>query len=414
MNMSYSSEFEEIQPQMRPRTPVVAGGEIAASHAWPVRSAYIHVPFCAHRCGYCNFTLVSNRDDLADAYVRSIEIELQSLGSPQPMETLYFGGGTPTQLAPRLLDRLLTVTRTWLVPTGDYEFTVEANPDDLTAEKGEVLRAHGVNRLSLGAQSFDTVKLRALDRTHSTADIDRSLEIAARIGAAAAVDLIFASPGESLATWERDLRMLIARSPQHASTYGLTWEKGTRFWSQKNKGKLAELDEELQRTMYLRGIALLGEAGLEHYEVSNFARPGERSRHNQVYWRGDGFYGFGPGAARYVDGNRSVNHRSTTTYLQRVLEGKSPIAESESLNPESRARERLVFALRMLEGVDLAAFERATGFSVEHLAAGALEGMIQRGLLQHLDGRLRLTRQGLLVSDSIWPYFLVPSATQAR
>ncbi len=221
-----------------------------------------------------------------------------------------------------------------------------------------------------------------------------------------ALDLIFGTPGETLDEWQADLDAAIALEPQHVSTYGLTFERGTAFWSRRLRGKLRDVDEELGRDMYALAIDSLSAAGFEHYEVSNFARPGCRSRHNQTYWSGKGYFAVGPGAARYVSGMREINHRSTTTYLRRVLAGESPVAEREQLTSEARSRELLVFGLRRMCGVSRSEFRERTGFDVNALAAGALQKFVGLGLMVDQGDRIRLSREGLFVSDSLWPELL--------
>ena len=223
------------------------------------------------------------------------------------------------------------------------------------------LRGLGVTRLSLGGQSFRAEKLRLLERDHPGDDIGRASSLARDAGLHVALDLIFATPGETLDQWLADVDAAIALEPEHVSTYGLTFEHGTEFWNRQQHGELRAADEEFEREMYAAVIDRLTAAGFEHYEVSNFARPGRRSRHNQAYWSGDGYFAAGPGAARYVDGVRETNHRSTTTWLHRVLAGESPVAEREQLEPESRARELLVFSLRRIEGVSRREFAGEVG-----------------------------------------------------
>lgn len=370
------------------------------------RAAYVHVPFCRHRCGYCNFTLVAGRDDLVDPYLQAIEIELRQLESPRPVDTLFFGGGTPTQLSGGHLDRLLKLVLHWFPLDDGGEFSLEANPADLDEAKTKLIADHGVTRISLGGQSFDDEKLRVLERDHRAAQIRAACEMAKHHVGQVSLDLIFGVPGETLEVWRADLAAAQQLGPDHVSTYGLTFERGAAFWSRREHGLLAPVAEELERTMYVLAIDELTAAGFEHYEVSNFARPGCRCRHNEVYWTGAGYYAAGPGAARFVDGVRETNHRSTTTYIKRLLAGQSPVAESEAIGPEVAARERLVFGLRRLEGIDLEQFRNDTGFAVEALAGRALDRHIATGLLEVSGGRLRLTREGLLVSDSIWPDFL--------
>ncbi len=269
-----------------------------------------------------------------------------------------------------------------------------------------MLVAGGVNRLSLGVQSFAEAKLRLLERDHRAADIQRAVALAHGRFRSISLDLIFGSPGETLAAWQADLEIALALRPDHLSNYGLTFERGTSFWGRLQRRDLAEVDEESQRAMYALAIDRLAAEGFEHYEVSNFARPEHRCRHNEVYWAGQAYYAAGPGAARYVNGRREINHRSTTTYLRRVLSGDSPVAEWEELPPEDRAREALVLGLRRMEGVDREAFAARTGFTIDALAGGEIRQFIDRGLLCEEVGRLRLTRQGLYVSDSLWPALL--------
>lgn len=375
-------------------------------HLRPPRAAYLHVPFCRHRCGYCNFTLVAGRDDLTDSYLAALEQELAELQTPRAVETLFLGGGTPTHLQPEQLGKLLTLAKTWFPPALGYEWSVEANPNDLDDVRCEVLAAAGVTRMSLGVQSFRAAKLKLLERDHSEAQIVAAMRQARRFAQSVSLDLIFAAPGETLEEWRRDLELALALQPDHISTYGLTFEKGTNFWSRQARGELPRADEDLEGGMYELAIDTLTAAGFEHYEVSNFARAGHRCRHNEAYWTGQTFFAAGPGAARYVEGRREMNHRSTTTYIQRVLSGQSPLAQSEELAPEDRARERLIFGLRRLEGVRLDEFEQETGFSVDQLAAAAIHQFVEQGFLQREGNILRLTRRGLLISDALWPKLL--------
>jgi oxygen-independent coproporphyrinogen-3 oxidase len=370
------------------------------------RSAYIHVPFCARRCGYCNFTLVAGRMDLVDAYLEAVARELAALGQPREVDTLYFGGGTPTQLSPSQLEMLVKTALAWhpLRPGG--EFSVEANPADVDQEKVQLLADYGVTRLSLGAQSLDDAKLKVLERDHRADQVVTSCRMARQHFKVVSLDLIFASPGETITTWASDLNGALALGPDHLSTYALTWEKGTTFFSRQRKGELAAADEEVERSMYGLAMAMVSQAGLKQYEVSSFARPGCRCRHHEVYWSGGSYYAAGPGAARYVDGRREINHRSTTTYLRRVLAGQSPVADQEVLGPEDVAREMLVLGLRRMEGVHRAWFAARTGFHLDALAGDALRRFVGLGLLDDDGYQVRLTRDGLFVSDSIWPHLL--------
>jgi oxygen-independent coproporphyrinogen-3 oxidase len=382
---------------------------IASTAGCPPRAVYIHVPFCAHRCGYCNFTLVAGRLDLVEPYITAIKRELAGIDEPrqpQPVDTLFFGGGTPTQLSPAQLSRLLELVLYCHPPAAGYEFSVEANPADVTPELAALLARHGVTRVSLGAQSFQTAKLRVLERDHGSDDIRRAAALIRDAGLQLALDLIFGVPGETAADWQSDLDAALALEPDHVSTYGLTIERGTTFWNRMSHGQLARADEDIERSLYLRAINYLSGNGLEHYEVSNFARPGRRCRHNEAYWAGEQYAAAGPGATRYIAGVRETNHRSTTTYLKRVLSGQSPVAEREQLAPEDRARELLVFGLRRMAGVDRAWFAARSGFTIDALVGPALRRFVDLGMLEDTGDAIRLTREGLLLSDAIWPDFL--------
>lgn len=373
-------------------------------------AAYVHVPFCRHRCGYCDFTLVAGRDDLISAYLQALEIELSALDRPRPVQTLFLGGGTPTHLPPGALAQLLRLVRHWLPLMHDSstapEFSVEANPAGLDDERIALLSQAGVNRISLGVQSFDPRHLATLERDHTAHDV---ADVVARLQphfANLSLDLIFAVPGQSLSEWEATLAYAIDLAPQHISTYGLTWERGTSFWSRRLHGALAPLDEETELAMYNAAIDCLAAAGYEHYELSNFARPGFRCRHNQVYWSGDAYYGFGPGAASYIDGVRRMNHRSTTTWLQRVLSGRSGLHEEERLNDEARAREAIMLGLRQRDGIDLARFEARYHCSPATLEPATYARHLAEGLCELSDGHWRLTRAGCCVADRVMSEYL--------
>lgn len=365
------------------------------------RAAYVHVPFCAHRCGYCNFTLVARRDDLIDTYITAIERELSSLETPRSVDTLFLGGGTPTHLAPEQLARLLALVRHWFPLAEGYEFSVEANPIDIIPARVQVLAEFGVNRVSLGAQSFAPAKLKVLERDHGPAEISTAFERLRPAVRSLSLDLIFAAPGETLADWQADVEAALALAPDHLSTYGLTFERGTTFYSRQLSHELSAAEESLEAAMYEHALDRLPTAGLAHYEISNFARPGHRCRHNAVYWAADEYFAVGPGAARYIGGTREVNHRSVTTYLRRVLAGESATQDAETLGPEDRAREALAIGLRRVEGVEGVAFERRFGVTVESLLAAELSRLVEGGLLRADANRLQLTRRGLLLADVV-------------
>jgi len=369
-------------------------------------AAYIHVPFCRHRCGYCNFTVLAGRDDLGSAYLKALALELAQLGHKQAVRTLFIGGGTPTHLGPAWLAELLVLVRAWFPLEPGGEFSVEANPRDLSRATCQTLAAHGITRVSLGAQSFDPGKLRTLERDHTAQDIRAAVACAQEQNLDVSLDLIFGVPGESSATWQADLSQAVALAPAHVSTYGLTFERGTTFWGRRLRGELAGLGDDAERDHYILAADHLIGAGFEHYEVSNFSRPGRACRHNEVYWAADEYWAAGPGAARYVDGRREVNHKSPFTWMQRLERGRSPVAESETLSADGRAREALVLGLRRLAGIELGAFATRFGVSADFLLGENQARWLAAGYLERAEDRLRLTREGLLISDWLWGHVL--------
>jgi oxygen-independent coproporphyrinogen-3 oxidase len=367
---------------------------------WP-RAAYVHVPFCAHHCGYCDFAVATHQDHLIDRYLDALAAELATLPGPQPVRTLFLGGGTPTHLDAGQLERLLrTVRDRFPLPEGG-ELSLEANPDSLSDDKVAVLADHGVNRVSLGAQSFHPHLLRVLERRHAPEEVGRALERIRKRIAQVSLDLIFAVPGQTIEEWRADLARALALGPDHVSTYGLTFETGTRLWKQRQRGHLRALDEEVERAMYGVAIDTLEEAGFEHYEISNFALPGRRSRHNQVYWANEAYFGAGLGAARYVRLRRELNTRDLSAYLRRALAGESVTQQSEELPAVERARETMAVGLRRMEGIDRAAFAVQTGFELDGVAGAPLEMLVEQGFLSDDGRRVCLTREGKFVADAV-------------
>jgi len=373
-----------------------------SEHLSSPKSAYIHVPFCHSRCPYCNFTVVANRLDLVERYIEAVTRELSSLDFPNAVNTIFIGGGTPTLLPRQPMVRLFEAIRRWLPLAADGEWSIEANPQDVDRNLCLLLRDQGVNRISLGGQSFDAAKLKTLGRDHTGDQLASAIDIASEWFTEVSVDLIFGVPGEDMRVWKSDLKAATSRPVSHLSTYGLTYEKGAQYWSQLQKGQLVAVAEETELEMYLYAIEALIQEGMNHYEVSNFAKPGSDCQHNQVYWRGDAWLGFGPGAAAYVNGTRSVNHRSTLKYLRRMESGESPVAESQTLDWSTRTRERFIFGMRQLKGVDWSLLVRSGEPTSVDAIAKQIPKHIQLGFMEWREGNVRLTSQGLLISDSLW------------
>ncbi len=368
---------------------------------WPTpRAAYIHVPFCRHRCGYCNFSVVAGRDDLVDRYLAAIDAELAALHHPT-VDTIFLGGGTPSHLSPSQLERLLDCVSSRLGFDSGLEWTIEANPEDIDDEILALLTDRGVNRISLGVQSFDDKKLQTLERGHSGDLAAAVIDQVSRSIANVSIDLIFAAPGETLDGWHRDLATALSLPIRHLSAYTLTYEKGTSFWSRRRRKQLQPAAESLEVEMYLLTGDLAVAAGLSHYEISNHAFPDWRCRHNVAYWEGRGWYAAGPGAARFVAGCREVNHRSTTTYLRRIESGQCPAAESELVSLEQYARERAAFGIRMIDGIDLDALSDETGVDLRRHCGDAIRKGLDHDLLLESGNRVKLTERGILFADSV-------------
>jgi oxygen-independent coproporphyrinogen-3 oxidase len=367
---------------------------------WP-RAAYVHVPFCAHHCGYCDFAVAVGQDERIDAYLDALENELSRLKEPQRVDTLFFGGGTPTYLAHRPLERLLRLVQRWLPLADNHEFSAEANPSFLDEEKIRLLRAFGVNRLSLGVQSFQPRLLQILERDHRPDDVPRVLEFIRPQIANISVDLIFGVPEQTLEQWHDDLQRALALQPAHVATYGLTYEKGTRLWRQREQGQVAALDEETEYQYYTHAIDVLEGAGFEHYEISNFARSGYRCRHNQVYWANHAYFGFGVGAARYIHGVRELNTRAIRTYMERLQAGKSPTFQSECLSPRERAIETIALQLRRAAGINRHDFQRQTGMALDDLVGPKIQDLVAQDLGRDDGAAVALTRKGKCLADAV-------------
>jgi oxygen-independent coproporphyrinogen-3 oxidase len=366
------------------------------------QAAYVHVPFCRHRCGYCDFAVVAGRDDLIDRYLGSLRRELERLPGPLDLDTLYVGGGTPSHLGADGLRRLWGAFAGRLAPVAGAEVTIEANPADVDAALVAAAVACGVNRVSLGAQSLSARTLAALDRDHTPEQVRRAVDLLLGAGLAVNLDVMTAAPGQSLAEVERDLDDVLALGVHHVSVYCLTWERGTRFIGLLNRGVLERAEEDLERRMFEGAIDRLEGGGFEHYEVSNFARPGHRCRHNEGYWDCRPWEAFGPGAARFDGRTRITNHRSPFTWMRRIDAGLDPAADHDRMTAEGAARERIVVGLRRREGVVREAFRNVSGLEFDALAGDLVREWVANGWAVDDGGRIRLTRSGLLLSDSLW------------
>ena len=379
-----------------------------------VRHLYVHIPFCAAKCDYCAFYSEPAQAARVERFLGALSREIQKVAARLEPETIFFGGGTPSILTEHQFEHLLSQLRGCIpslesrITSHDFEWTIEMNPATVSLEKARLLRAFGVNRASLGVQSFDDELLKRLGRVHTAAMARESLVTLREVGFDNLnLDFIFAIPGQTPAQWEQTLRQAVALKPQHLSTYELTYEEDTPLFRRLQARGVARLDEAAATGMYERMLALTAEAGFRQYEISNIARPGRECRHNLNAWRGGDYVGVGPSACGYVDGWRYRNVADIDGYITRIERGESPTEHAEKLSPRACAGELAAFALRMNEGISAAAFEQQTGFRLEQLWPDALRELAAQKLVEWDGERLRLTRRGRLLADTVAEAFII-------
>ena len=363
---------------------------------------YIHVPFCQSRCIYCDFYSTVAGDSMRKRYVASLVEELQNRRDYLPSSTLwtvYLGGGTPSMLSDEELDRVMECVRDCYELHPGAELTFEANPDDITPAKVDHLRQLGFNRISLGVQSFNDGLLRLLNRRHTAAEAIRAVEtIVSRGIDNVSIDLMYGLPQQTEEMFEHDLRQALALPVKHLSSYALTVEEGTALCTLIRRGELRTADEEAYRREYERLMDLTGEAGFEHYEISNFALPGFYSRHNSAYWDGTPYLGCGPGAHSFNGTERRFNLPDLKRYAEQP---GNPPNEVETLTKAERFDELLFTSLRTRQGLSLGKVENGFGKGWLRQLIDESRPFRERGLMKMENGCLALTRQGIFVSDSL-------------
>lgn len=361
---------------------------------------YVHIPFCPQRCPYCAFTILTGHTAFYSRYVEAVCSELcqwHSLAHKGPLQTVFFGGGTPSILTPEHLQHILDTASNVFGLAAQAEVTLEANPTTADAQKFAALRAGGFNRLSLGVQAFNDADLQALGRWHSAAEAEVAYDLARRAGFHNInMDVIFSVPGAPRTHWQQTVQRLLALAPEHISTYALTIEEGTRLARRYRQGRLQPVTEEEDAWAYEWGMETLVAAGYEHYEVSNFARPGRRSQHNWGYWQGVEYLGVGMSAHSFVDGRRHWNVRTIRAYLAALEAAQSPCEDHERLTAKAARQERVWLGLRTCEGILLQEAERRA-----LLTHPKFQAMLDTQLLQLVASHVRLTPAGFLVADAI-------------
>jgi oxygen-independent coproporphyrinogen-3 oxidase len=358
---------------------------------------YFHVPFCARRCSYCDFAIAVRREVPSAAYVSAVLREWaewqghESWNGAETVETVYFGGGTPSSLEPGAIGSILRQIAADRPMSPTAEVTLEANPDDVSFDRAAAWAEAGINRVSLGSQSFDSNVLAWMHRTHSTAQIGESVEAVRRAGIAElSLDLIFGLPASLGRSWRDDLDRALALAPDHLSLYGLTVEDHTPLARWTARGEVAPVDEDRYAAEFLEADAILAGAGFEHYEVSNFARPGRRARHNSAYWRRAPFIGLGPSAHSGWGRNRRWNLRDWAAYERAMAAGVSPVAGAERLDETEVELEELYLGLRTREGVP-----------ARQLTPETISSWLSAGWAEPSGRRLRLTPEGWLRLDAM-------------
>jgi oxygen-independent coproporphyrinogen III oxidase len=365
---------------------------------------YVHVPFCVRKCAYCDFNAYSGLGHLAQPFVAAVCREIAgSEAGGRPVRTIFFGGGTPTYLVSTDLEAILRSIRDTFDVRPDAEITAEANPTTVDAARFDQMRTAGFNRLSIGVQALDDRLLKAVDREHTALEAEEAVCAARAAGFMnVSIDLMFGLPGQSRDDWDRTLDRALALEPEHLSVYALTIEPGTRFERLHAGGKLALPVEDDEVWMFEHAIERLTAAGYEHYEVSNYAQPGFRAKHNLVYWANDEYAGFGPGAVSYLDGRRWTNEKLPARYIVKVKEGSSLTVDEERLDTGAALSETLMLGLRLRDGISLIPI--ADRFGIDPLThfASTLSELQQRDLVELSGDRLRLTHAGLLVANDVF------------
>lgn len=358
-----------------------------------VSSLYIHIPFCAKKCHYCDFFSVPFDDSVIDAYTDALCKEFQLRSGPAGiLKTIYVGGGTPTLLDGARLGRIFSSLRENFLISPDAEISVEANPGTLDQSKADLLLSLGVNRMSLGVQSLHDDELKTLGRIHSAEEALLSLQTIEKAGFKnISVDLMYGIPGQSVNAWRETIAMIVEYMPEHISTYELTPEEGTPLYDQIQK-----IDEDVVLEMYTHAIDYLVDSGYEQYEISNFARLGSRCFHNMNYWGGGEYLGAGAGAHSHVNRTRSINIKNISDYCKRLKNDLTPEIESEKLSSVARLKEFLFLGLRKMEGISI---RDAEILGLDVLKAGG--DMIRSGYLEIVDDALRFTRAGTVISNAV-------------
>ena len=391
---------------------------MAQSCGEPIASLYVHVPFCVRKCQYCAFYSEASSGELIERYVGALLRELEQVAADLKLRTIFFGGGTPSLLNLRQWEQIFRAMER-LHLSGAKEWTVECNPATVSLEKAKLLRAGGVNRISLGVKSFTEPLLERLGRVHTRAMVFHSYDILRRAGFDNVnLDLMFGIPGQTLEVWRDTLAEAVAMGSEHLSSYEVIYEEDTPLYEQLQAGKV-EVDEDLACVMYEELVERATQAGFQQYEVANFARstasnsqlstidlPTRCCLHNVNYWRGGSFYGLGPSATTYLRGVRTKNVSNTQVYCEHIEQGRQAVESREELSPLARAGETAAFGLRMVAGWPFEPFRQVTGYDLRREWAQDMSQLVQEGRGRILPDRFQLTHEGLRFADAAAQLFL--------
>ncbi|HEL0021388.1 TPA: oxygen-independent coproporphyrinogen III oxidase [Streptococcus equi subsp. zooepidemicus] len=369
-------------------------------------SAYVHIPFCTQICYYCDFSKVFIKNQPVDAYLEALIKEFESY-QINSLKTLYIGGGTPTAITAKQLDYLLSHLQQHLQLDQLEEFTIEANPGDLTEDKIAVLRQSAVNRISLGVQTFNDKQLKQIGRSHTEAQIYATIASLKEAGFQnISIDLIYALPGQTMQQVKENVAKALSLDIPHLSLYSLILEHHTVFMNKMRRGKLHLPTEDLEAEMFEYIISEMESSGFEHYEISNFTKPGFESRHNLMYWNNDEYFGCGAGASGYLNGIRYRNRIPIQHYLKAVADGNARLSE-EVLTKEEMMEEELFLGLRKKSGVSVSRFQEKFGLSFESRYGPVVRELQAQGLLVKDKDFVRMTKKGLFLGDSVAEKFIL-------
>lgn len=377
-----------------------------------IQSAYIHIPFCHHICHYCDFNKVFFKQQPVDEYIEVLIKEMHHVKQAEreePLKTVFIGGGTPTALSAKQLDRLLEGITTELLPTNQLiEFAVEANPGELTLEKLHVLKNAGVNRLSIGVQSFEDELLNKIGRVHRKEDVFRTVQQAEQAGFDnLSLDLMYGLPGQTIDQFKKTLETAFTLNVKHFSAYSLIIEPKTVFYNLMQKGRLSLPPQEQEAYMYELAMEEMEKHGFTQYEISNYAIPGYESNHNITYWNNDYYYGFGAGAHGYVNGVRTSNIGPIKKYMDKVVESGSAYQSQNQVTKEEAMEEEMFLGLRKVKGVEKSKFQKKFSISLEEKFGEQIHQLVNQGLLVNDGHAIFLTHKGKLLGNEVFQEFLI-------